>query len=170
MKRHLLDVQRGIKYLVVMSTELENIYQSIFDGRVSLTWFKVYASEKPLAARYRDLIFQNRIVCSVGQNLTSTHIVLVGRYLLMTQAQKNNKSEELYADIRYQRRLKEGPIEKLLREASISVFCNTDFYDTENGIREHKIKAICPLECLIDGDNRFCELFQSVMVKPILFI
>ncbi|KAL9923028.1 dynein heavy chain 2, axonemal kl-2 [Glossina fuscipes fuscipes] len=58
MKRHLLDVQRGIKGLVVMSTELEDIYQSIFDGRVPLAWLKAYASEKPLAAWSRDLVFR----------------------------------------------------------------------------------------------------------------
>lgn len=40
MKMHMRDLQRGIKGLVVMSTELEEIYQSVYEGRVPAVWLK----------------------------------------------------------------------------------------------------------------------------------
>lgn len=40
MKSHLRDVQMGIKGLVVMSTELEDIYQALYEGRVPQVWLK----------------------------------------------------------------------------------------------------------------------------------
>ncbi|XP_004521647.2 dynein heavy chain 2, axonemal [Ceratitis capitata] len=58
MKIHMRDLQRGIKGLVVMSTELEDIYQSVYEGRVPAVWLKSYPSLKPLAAWSRDLILR----------------------------------------------------------------------------------------------------------------
>lgn len=40
MKTHLRDLQKGIKGLVVMSSNLEDIYQAVFEGRVPLVWLK----------------------------------------------------------------------------------------------------------------------------------
>lgn len=39
-KIHLRDLQMGIKGLVVMSTDLEDIYQAVYEGRVPLVWLK----------------------------------------------------------------------------------------------------------------------------------
>ncbi|CAJ0965699.1 unnamed protein product [Ranitomeya imitator] len=51
----LLDLERGIQGLVVMSTELEEIFTCIHDARVPPLWEKAYPSLKPLASWTRDL-------------------------------------------------------------------------------------------------------------------
>uniref|UniRef100_A0A8C8SM12 Dynein axonemal heavy chain 2 n=1 Tax=Pelusios castaneus TaxID=367368 RepID=A0A8C8SM12_9SAUR len=51
----LLELEKGIQGLVVMSTSLEEIFNCIFDARVPPLWEKAYPSEKPLAAWTRDL-------------------------------------------------------------------------------------------------------------------
>ncbi|XP_077117756.1 dynein axonemal heavy chain 2 [Ranitomeya variabilis] len=51
----LLDLERGIQGLVVMSTELEEIFNCIHDARVPPLWEKAYPSLKPLASWTRDL-------------------------------------------------------------------------------------------------------------------
>ncbi|XP_066933177.1 dynein axonemal heavy chain 2-like [Clytia hemisphaerica] len=55
-KTSLTELQRGIKGLVVMSTELEETFHCIFDGRVPPIWEKAYPSLKPLASWTRDLV------------------------------------------------------------------------------------------------------------------
>jgi len=40
-RERLVDLEKGIQGLVVMTVELENIFQCIFDGRVPPTWLKV---------------------------------------------------------------------------------------------------------------------------------
>ncbi|XP_048588102.1 dynein axonemal heavy chain 2 isoform X2 [Nematostella vectensis] len=56
MKRSLIDLERGIKGLVVMSSDLEETFNCIFDARVPSLWGKAYPSRKPLAAWTRDLV------------------------------------------------------------------------------------------------------------------
>ncbi|KAM4675882.1 dynein axonemal heavy chain 2 [Discoglossus pictus] len=51
----LKDLEYGIQGLVVMSTELEEIFSCIYDARVPPLWEKAYPSLKPLAAWTRDL-------------------------------------------------------------------------------------------------------------------
>ena len=55
-KAALIDLQKGIKGLVVMSADLEDAYTCLLGGIVPPGWKKVYPSEKPLAAWVRDLI------------------------------------------------------------------------------------------------------------------
>ncbi|XP_030749874.1 dynein heavy chain 2, axonemal [Sitophilus oryzae] len=50
------DLQKGIKGLVVMSSELEEIFTCIFEGRVPSTWLKAYPSLKLLGSWTRDLV------------------------------------------------------------------------------------------------------------------
>ncbi|KPU75307.1 uncharacterized protein Dana_GF26949 [Drosophila ananassae] len=52
---HLRDLRRGIQGLVVMSSDLEDIFLAVSEGRVPLQWLKAYNSLKPLAAWARDL-------------------------------------------------------------------------------------------------------------------
>ena len=40
-RERLVDLEKGIQGLVVMTMELENIFQCIFDGRVPPSWLKV---------------------------------------------------------------------------------------------------------------------------------
>ncbi|KAG5316465.1 DYH2 protein, partial [Acromyrmex insinuator] len=55
----LKELQRGIKGLVLMSQELEEIYTCIYNGRVPSLWLTTYPSLKLLGAWTRDLI--NRV-------------------------------------------------------------------------------------------------------------
>jgi dynein heavy chain len=55
-RRQLIDLERGIKGLVVMSSDLEEIFQCIYDARVPSSWEKAYPSMKPLASWTRDLV------------------------------------------------------------------------------------------------------------------
>uniref|UniRef100_A0A8D2M0S0 Dynein axonemal heavy chain 2 n=1 Tax=Varanus komodoensis TaxID=61221 RepID=A0A8D2M0S0_VARKO len=48
-------LEKGIQGLVVMSTDLEEIFNCIFDARVPPMWERAYPSQKPLAAWTRDL-------------------------------------------------------------------------------------------------------------------
>ncbi|XP_072006034.1 dynein axonemal heavy chain 2 [Engystomops pustulosus] len=54
----LLDLEKGIQGLVVMSTELEEVFTCIYDARVPPLWEKAYPSLKPLASWTRDLAFR----------------------------------------------------------------------------------------------------------------
>jgi dynein heavy chain len=51
----LTDLQNAIKGIVLMTPELEEVFNSIFDGRVPPSWAKAYPSVKSLAAWVRDL-------------------------------------------------------------------------------------------------------------------
>ncbi|XP_073321620.1 dynein axonemal heavy chain 2 [Pagrus major] len=51
----LVELEKGIKGLVVMSSSLEETFNCIYDGRVPPLWEKAYPSLKPLAAWTRDL-------------------------------------------------------------------------------------------------------------------
>ncbi|KAK9890592.1 hypothetical protein WA026_011959 [Henosepilachna vigintioctopunctata] len=55
-KTSLEDLQKGIKGLVVMSAELEEIFTCVHDGRVPSGWLKAYPSMKLLGSWTRDLV------------------------------------------------------------------------------------------------------------------
>jgi dynein heavy chain len=52
----LTDLQKGIRGLVVMSSDLETTFQCMFTGQLPPMWSGVYPSMKPLAAWMRDLV------------------------------------------------------------------------------------------------------------------
>jgi dynein heavy chain len=54
----LADLKKGIKGLVVMTAELDEIFNYIYDGRVPPAWLKTYPSLKPLAGWTRDLLLR----------------------------------------------------------------------------------------------------------------
>jgi len=57
MKQSLIDIQKGIKGLVVMSSELEKIFKAFLMKEVPAYWSKKsYLSLKPLASWMQDLI------------------------------------------------------------------------------------------------------------------
>lgn len=56
MKNSLVDLNKAIQGLVVMSSDLEEAFTCIFEARVPPLWEKAYSSLKPLAAWTRDLI------------------------------------------------------------------------------------------------------------------
>ncbi len=55
-RKSLVELQNGLKGIVVMTSELEETFGSIFEGKVPPTWSTTYSSLKPLAAWMRDLI------------------------------------------------------------------------------------------------------------------
>ncbi len=54
--KSLVDLKKGIQGLVVMSSDLEEIFKCIYEARVPNSWQKMYPSMKPLAAWTRDLV------------------------------------------------------------------------------------------------------------------
>jgi len=54
-RRSLSDVQKGIKGLVVMSLDLEEVFNCLLDGKVPPAWQKAYPSVKNLSAWYAEL-------------------------------------------------------------------------------------------------------------------
>ncbi|KAJ3375748.1 Dynein heavy chain 2, axonemal [Allomyces arbusculus] len=55
MRASLADLQNGIRGIVLMTPELEEMFTCIVDGRVPPSWVKAYPSVKMLAAWIRDL-------------------------------------------------------------------------------------------------------------------
>ena len=56
MRKSLLDLQKAVTGIIVMTSDLEESFVSIFEGRVPSAWGKTYPSLKGLAAWTRDLI------------------------------------------------------------------------------------------------------------------
>ncbi|XP_068085242.1 dynein axonemal heavy chain 2 [Anabrus simplex] len=52
------DLQKGIKGLVLMSSELEDIFTCIYEGRVPQQWLRAYPSMKMLGSWTRDLVLR----------------------------------------------------------------------------------------------------------------
>ena len=48
----------GIKGLVVMSTDLDDIFHAVFNNKIPAVWSKAYPSTKPLGAWIRDLLLR----------------------------------------------------------------------------------------------------------------
>jgi dynein heavy chain len=57
-KKALEDLQKGIMGLIVMNSELEEAFNSIYEGKVPSKWGTAYSSMKPLAGWMRDLILR----------------------------------------------------------------------------------------------------------------
>jgi len=55
-RKSLIEVGKGIKGLVVMSSELDVVYNKLLLGMVPPSWLSAYPSLKPLASWSRDLI------------------------------------------------------------------------------------------------------------------
>lgn len=55
-RRSLGDLQKGIQGLVVMSSDLEQTFNCIFNGVVPPIWTGTFPSQKPLASWVRDLV------------------------------------------------------------------------------------------------------------------
>uniref|UniRef100_A0A1I8HFN9 AAA domain-containing protein n=1 Tax=Macrostomum lignano TaxID=282301 RepID=A0A1I8HFN9_9PLAT len=55
-RSNLTDLDKGIQGLVVMSSDLEQIFLAIYDTRVPSLWERTYPSMKPLASWTRDLL------------------------------------------------------------------------------------------------------------------
>jgi len=50
------ETKKGIQGLVVMSSELDNIFNAVAEGKIPPVWTKTYPSVKPLGAWMRDLV------------------------------------------------------------------------------------------------------------------
>jgi len=56
MRVSLIDLDKGIQGLVLMSTDLEETFECIYEARVPAMWEKTYPSMKPLGSWTRDLV------------------------------------------------------------------------------------------------------------------
>ena len=54
----LSELRKGIKGLVVISSELEEMFACLYDSKVPPLWLKAYPSLKPLGAWSRDLVLR----------------------------------------------------------------------------------------------------------------
>ncbi len=55
MRKSLVDVQKGIKGLVVLSSELDEVLNSLNENKVPSVWGKTFPSVKPLGTWMRDV-------------------------------------------------------------------------------------------------------------------
>ncbi len=55
-RRSCLELQRGIRGLVVMSADLDQVFEALYAARVPAAWLKTYPSLKPLGPWTRDLL------------------------------------------------------------------------------------------------------------------
>ena len=69
-KRSLVELEKGIKGLVVMSSDLEEVFECIHQANVPTLWGKAYPSQKPLGAWTRDLAVRLE---QFSQWATTTH-------------------------------------------------------------------------------------------------
>lgn len=69
-KASLVELEKGIKGLVVMSSDLEEIFNCIHKAQVPPLWSKAYPSQKALGAWTRDLIVR---VEQFSQWATTSH-------------------------------------------------------------------------------------------------
>jgi len=105
LSKTLKQLQLGIKGLVVMSSELEDVFNNLFDGRVPPKWLKTYPSVKPLASWMLDLITRiqqltdwttqgHPVLLWIG-GLTFPTGYLTG--MLQLTARKNNQAIDAYS-------------------------------------------------------------------------
>jgi len=101
----LKNLQLGIQGLVVMSSELDEVFGCLYDSRVPPTWLKPYPSLKPLAAWMLDLMERIKqltewstqghpVLLWIG-GLTFPTGYLTG--LLQAHARKNNQAIDAYS-------------------------------------------------------------------------
>eukprot|EP00656_Telonema_subtile_P031899 TRINITY_DN3494_c0_g2_i1.p1 TRINITY_DN3494_c0_g2~~TRINITY_DN3494_c0_g2_i1.p1 ORF type:complete len:4527 (-),score=1335.50 TRINITY_DN3494_c0_g2_i1:103-13683(-) len=99
------NLLKGIKGLVVMSAELEQVFDSLAEGKVPPAWLKTYPSVKPLASWSIDLIARIKqltewtaqghpVLLWIG-GLTFPTGYLTG--LLQLTARKNNQAIDAYS-------------------------------------------------------------------------
>ncbi|OON14263.1 ATPase family protein [Opisthorchis viverrini] len=101
MRRDLTDLSKGIQGLVVMSSELEDIFLSIFDGRVPEYWSKTYCSLKPLGSWARDMAARVEMFSKWARTAHPPKAFWIGAFtfptgfltaVLQTAARQNNVS------------------------------------------------------------------------------
>ncbi|CAH8499452.1 unnamed protein product [Schistosoma intercalatum] len=100
-RNQLSDLSKGIQGLVVMSSELEQIFTSIFDGHVPKQWSKTYSSLKPLGSWARDLAARVELFAKWASTTHPPKLFWIGAFtfptgfltaVLQTSARKNNIS------------------------------------------------------------------------------
>ena len=92
-KSALVDVQKGIKGLVVMSAELEETFKSMLEGVVPGSWKKVYPSQKPLAA-WRAGCATSSSICTWNSQASASMAMLLPRAVAWSRAVRKPVGKE----------------------------------------------------------------------------
>ena len=101
----LANLKKAIRGLVVMSAELEVVFNALLVGKVPGAWLSAYPSLKPLAAWSRDLLHRIAQLQAWAENGTPKTFWLTGftyptgflTALMQTSARKNNVSIDTLA-------------------------------------------------------------------------
>jgi dynein heavy chain len=101
----LANLKKAIRGLVVMSAELEIVFNALLEGKVPGTWLSAYPSLKPLAAWSRDLLQRIAQLQTWAEQGTPKTFWLTGftyptgflTALMQTSARKNNVSIDTLA-------------------------------------------------------------------------
>ncbi|XP_055375876.1 dynein axonemal heavy chain 2 [Condylostylus longicornis] len=83
-RNDLRDLQKGIKGVVVMSVELDDIFNAVNVGRVPSAWLKTYGSQKPLGSWSRDLILRVEVFNSWSKTLQPPKFQWLSAYTFPT--------------------------------------------------------------------------------------
>ncbi|VDM31109.1 unnamed protein product [Hydatigera taeniaeformis] len=83
-RSQLIDLERGIQGLVVMSSELEDIFAAIFENRVPFQWQYAYNSLRPLSSWVRDLAERIKVFWQWSQTARAPKAFWIGAFTFPT--------------------------------------------------------------------------------------
>ncbi|CDS41066.1 dynein heavy chain [Echinococcus multilocularis] len=83
-RNQLIDLERGIQGLVVMSLQLEEIVAAIFENRVPLQWQYAYNSLRPLSSWVRDLAERIKVFLQWSQTAKAPKTFWIGAFTFPT--------------------------------------------------------------------------------------
>ena len=110
-KSSLIDLNKAIQGLVVMSSELEEAFTCIYETRVPPMWEFAYSSKKPLAAWTRDLVQRIEQFTKWAESAKQPHIFWLSGFTFPTGF--------LTAVLQYSARQSAIPVDSLSWEFSV---------------------------------------------------
>ncbi|VDN98570.1 unnamed protein product [Rodentolepis nana] len=83
-RTHLIDLQKAIQGLVVMSAELEEIFAAIYENRVPIQWQFAYNSLRPLSSWVQDLAERIKLFFQWSQSARPPKSFWIGAFTFPT--------------------------------------------------------------------------------------
>ncbi|XP_063222941.1 dynein axonemal heavy chain 2 isoform X2 [Bacillus rossius redtenbacheri] len=78
------ELQRAILGLVVMSSDLDAVFKSIFEGQVPVNWTTAYPTKKPLGSWTRDLVLRVEFFAAWAKTLEAPLLFWLGAFTFPT--------------------------------------------------------------------------------------